>query len=320
MTAQKSATFDFSGKRVWVTGHNGMVGSALMRRLACEKCQLLTAPRETVDLRRQVDVECWMEANRPDAVFVAAARVGGILANSTRPAEFLYDNLAIEINVIEAARRVGVGKLLFLASSCVYPRLASQPMAEEALLTGPLEPTNESYALAKIAGIMLCRSYHIQYGCDFISATPTNVYGPGDNFDPVSGHVIAALVAKAYAAKQSNLRKLTVWGTGTPRREFIYVDDVANALVFLMTHYSGSEHINVGVGYDLTIKEIAQRVMRAAGIETKIWFDSSKPDGMPRKLVDSSKLFALGWKPRIELDDGLRATCEWYEQRGTHPR
>jgi GDP-L-fucose synthase len=305
--------FDLTGRKVWVAGHRGMVGSALVRRLKAENCELLTVDRNGVDLRRQDEVERWMETHRPDAVFVAAATVGGILANDTRPAEFLYDNLAIEANIIEAARQVGVAKLLFLGSSCIYPRLAPQPIPEGALLAGPLEPTNQWYAVAKIAGVMLCRAYRRQYGLDFIAAMPTNLYGPMDNFDLQSSHVIPALIAKAHAAKQSG-GQIEVWGSGKPRREFLYVDDLADALVFLMRNYSDEEHINIGVGSDLTILELAELVARVVGTEAQIRFDPSKPDGTPRKLLDSSKLFALGWRPSTPLEQGLHKTYEWYMQ------
>ena len=313
MMAQKSSTFDLAGRRVWVAGHGGMVGSALMRRLEREKCKLLTVAREAADLRRQADVERWMEASRPDAVFVAAATVGGILANDSRPADFIYDNLAIEVNIVEAARRVGVSKLLFLGSSCIYPRLAAQPMAEDALLTGPLEPTNQWYAVAKIAGIMLCRAYRRQYGLDFIAAMPTNLYGPMDNFDLEASHVVPALIAKAHAAKNRG-SDIVVWGTGKPKREFLYVDDLADALVFLMCNYSGEEHVNIGVGSDLMIRELAEMIARIVGVENRLRFDPSKPDGAPQKLLDSGKLRALGWRPQTTLEDGIRATYDWFKQ------
>jgi GDP-L-fucose synthase len=313
MTTQRTLPFDLAEKKIWVAGHRGMVGRALMRRLEREKCRLLTVARETADLRRQADVERWMETNRPDAVFVAAATVGGILANDTRPAEFIYDNLAIEANIIEAARRVGVAKLLFLGSSCIYPRLAPQPMREDALLTGPLEPTNQWYAVAKIAGIMLCRAYRRQYGLDFISAMPTNLYGPVDNFELQSSHVVPALIAKAHAAKQQR-GEIVIWGTGKPRREFLYVDDLADALVFLMRNYSDEEHINVGVGSDLTISELAGLIARIVGVENRFRFDSSKPDGAPQKLLESSKLASLGWRAQTTLDQGLQRTYEWFLQ------
>ncbi len=307
-----SAGYPLAGKRVFVAGHRGMVGSALMRRLQAEGCDLITAGRNEVDLRRQADVEAWMAVNRPQAVFVAAAKVGGILANDSYPAEFLYDNLAIELNVIEAARRAGVEKLLFLGSSCIYPRLAPQPIAEQALLSGPLEPTYQWYAVAKIAGLMLCRAYRRQHGCDFISAMPTNVYGPGDNFDLQTSHVVPALIVKAHAAKRAGKNELEIWGSGAPRREFIFVDDLADALVFLMTRYSGEEHVNIGVGSDVTIKELAEKVAAAVGFAPSLRFDASKPDGTPQKLLDSAKLRSLGWSPRTDLAEGLRATYAWY--------
>lgn len=307
-----SRAYDLRGKRVWVAGHRGMVGSAIVRRLQSVDCEVLVVGRDLVDLRRQTEVERWMARERPDAVFVAAATVGGILANDTRPAEFLYDNLAIECNIIEAAYRAGVKKLLFLGSSCIYPRLAPQPMREDALLTGPLEPTNQWYAVAKIAGIMMCRAYRRQYGSDFISAMPTNLYGPGDNFDLASSHVIPALIAKADAAKRSNADTLPVWGTGAPRREFMYADDLADALVFLMQHCSREEHVNVGVGSDVRIGELAEMVSRAVGFKGEISFDATKPDGTPRKLMDSSVLLGMGWRPKTDLETGLRETYRWY--------
>lgn len=304
--------YDLAGKRVWVAGHRGLVGSAIVRRLARENCEVLTAGRETVDLRRQADVENWVASARPEAVFLAAATVGGILANDTRPADFLYDNIAIETNVIEAARHTGVSKVLLLGSSCIYPRLAQQPMREDALLTGPLEPTNQWYAIAKISGIMLCRAYRQQYGLDFISAMPTNIYGPGDNFDLQASHVIPALLAKAHAAKIKGEAEVVVWGTGSPLREFLHVDDLADALVFLMRNYSDEEHVNIGVGADLAIRELAALVIRIVGFKGALRFDTSMPDGMPRKLLDSSRLFGMGWRPRIGLEDGLRQTYDWY--------
>ncbi len=300
------------GKRVWVAGHRGLVGSALVRRLAREKCEILTVGRETADLRRQADVERWMESARPDAVFMAAATVGGILVNDTRPADFLYDNIAIETNVVEAARRTGVSKLLLLGSSCIYPRLAPQPMREDALLTGSLEPTNQWYAVAKISGIMLCRAYRRQYGLDFISAMPTNIYGPGDNFDLRSSHVIPALLAKAHAAKVNGEADLVVWGTGAPLREFLHVDDLADALIFLMQNYSDEEHVNIGIGSDVTIRDLAETVVRIVGFKGALRFDAAMPDGMPRKLLDSTRLLGMGWRPLIGLEEGLRQTYDWY--------
>ena len=306
------AAFDLAGKRVWVAGHRGMVGSALCRRLAAEDCEILTVGREHLDLTRQADVEGWISDNRPDAVFLAAARVGGILANDTYPAEFLRDNLMIEANIVDAAWKSGVGKLLFLGSSCIYPKHAPQPMREEHLLTGPLEPTNEWYAIAKIAGIKMCQAYRRQYGCDFISAQPTNLYGIGDNFDLASSHVAPALMAKAHAAKGRGDDTLMVWGSGTPKREFLYVDDLADALVFLMKTYSDAEHINVGSGEETTIAELARTVADVVGFRGELVFDSSKPDGTPRKLLDSSRLDAMGWRAATTLHDGLDATYRWY--------
>lgn len=304
--------YSLSGKKVWVAGHRGMVGSALMRRLAAEDCELLTVGRDRVDLRRQAEVERWLEEARPQAVFIPAATVGGILANDTRPAEFLYDNLMIEANIIDAARNVGVEKLMFLGSSCIYPKFAEQPITEDALLTGPLEPTNQWYAIAKIAGIKLCQAYRRQYGCDFISAMPTNLYGLGDNFDLQSSHVLPALMAKMHDAKVRNAANVTIWGTGTPMREFLYVDDCADALVFLMKNYSGEEHVNVGSGTDLTILELAETVKRIVGFKGEIVRDSTKPDGTPRKLMDAGKLRAMGWKPQVSLEEGIGRVYAWY--------
>ena len=307
--------FQLAGKRVWVAGHAGMVGSAVMRRLASENCHLLTATRDELDLRRQVEVERWMSVHKPEVVIIAAAKVGGILANDSAPATFLYDNLAIESNIIHAAHSGGVKKLLFLGSSCIYPRLAPQPMREDALLTGPLEPTNQWYAIAKIAGIMLCRAYRRQHGSDFISAMPTNLYGIGDNFDLTSSHVIPALIAKANAAKRNNKSELVVWGTGAPRREFMYADDLAAALVFLLKHYSDEQHVNIGVGSDVTIRELAETVAHVVGFDGRLVFDNSKPDGTPRKLMDSSIILAMGWKPQTNLETGLALTYRWYLER-----
>ncbi|HEV2547070.1 MAG TPA: GDP-L-fucose synthase [Stellaceae bacterium] len=304
--------FPLAGRRVFVAGHRGMVGSALLRRLAAEKCALLTVARGDVDLRRQEQVERWFAAERPDAVFMAAATVGGILANDTRPAEFIYDNLAIATNVVEAARRGGVQKLLFLASSCIYPRLAPQPMAEEALLTGPLEPTNQWYALAKIAGLKLCAAYRRQYGSDFITAQPTNLYGPGDTYDLAASHVVPALIAKTYRAKLEGAPEVEIWGTGTPRREFLHVDDLADALVFLMERYSGEGHINVGCGEDVSIRELAQMIAEVVGYRGGFRYAREKPDGAPRKLLDVAKLTALGWRPRIPLRAGLEDAYRWF--------
>ena len=301
--------FDLSGARVWVAGHNGMVGSAVVRRLAREPVgAVLTADRHAVDLRRQADVEAWVTANRPDVIVLAAARVGGILANDRYPADFLYDNLAIETAIIKAAADAGVAKLLFLGSSCIYPKLALQPIAETSLLTGSLEPTNQWYAIAKIAGVMLCDAFRRQHGLDFISAMPTNLYGPGDSYHPENSHVIPGLIRKAMAAKAGGAAEMTVWGSGTPRREFLYVDDLADALVFLLRRYSAEGPINVGSGSDITIADLAQQVAAAVGFNGKLMFDISKPDGTPRKLLDNAQLAALGWQAATGLDSGLTQT------------
>jgi GDP-L-fucose synthase len=304
--------FPLAGKRVWVAGHRGMVGSALVRRFGREDCEILTVTRQECDLVRQEQVERWMSAARPQAVIVAAAKVGGILANDSYPADFLYDNLMIEANVIHTARRVGVEKLLFLGSSCIYPKLAPQPISEDALLTGPLEPTNEWYAIAKIAGIKLCQAYRRQHGCDFISAMPTNLYGPGDNFDLMSSHVVPALIAKMHHAKQVGAEEVEIWGTGRPRREFLHVDDLADACVHLLQVYSGEDHVNVGCGEDLTIAELAETVRRVVGFAGRLRYNSERPDGTPRKLLDTSRLNALGWRPRVALADGLAEAYRWY--------
>ncbi|TFF23297.1 GDP-L-fucose synthase [Jiella endophytica] len=306
--------YDLKGKRVWVAGHRGMVGSAIVRRLAPEGCEVLTASRQEVDLKRQDAVQRWLAEKRPDAIFLAAAKVGGILANDTYPADFLYDNLMIEANIIQAAHEVGVEKLLFLGSSCIYPKFAEQPIKEEALLTGPLEPTNEWYAIAKIAGIKLCQAYRRQHGADFVSAMPTNLYGPGDNFDLKGSHVLPALIRKAHEAKLAGERELMLWGSGTPRREFLHVDDCADALVHLMKHYSDDTHVNVGSGEDVTINELAETVCRVVGLKAELKHDLTKPDGTPRKLMDAGKLRALGWQPRIALDDGIAAVYETFSR------
>lgn len=297
--------YKLKGKRVWVAGHRGMVGSAVARRLANEDCEVLTAGRDAVDLRRQADVESWMDANRPDAVVLAAAKVGGILANDSYPADFLYENLMIEANIIHAAYRANVEKLLFLGSSCIYPKFAPQPIPEDALLTGPLEPTNEWYAVAKIAGIKLAQAYRKQHGCDFISAMPTNLYGPGDNFDLNSSHVLPALIRKAHEAKVRGDATLTIWGTGTPRREFLHADDCADALVFLLKTYSDFEHVNVGSGEDIPIGDLAKLVCEVVGFNGEIVCDTTKPDGTPRKLMSGEKLRGMGWAPSIGLREGI---------------
>lgn len=305
-------TFVLAGKRIWVAGHRGMVGGAVARQLAQENATILTVDRAVLDLRDTAAVKSWMANNKPQAVILAAAKVGGIVANDTRPADFLYDNLAIENAIIHGAFETSVEKLLFLGSSCIYPKFAPQPITEDALLTGPLEPTNEWYAIAKIAGIKLCQAYRRQHGFDFISAMPTNLYGPGDNFDLTSSHVIPALMRKAHEAKTAGAKSMTIWGTGTPRREFLHVDDCASALIFLLKHYSGDQHVNVGSGTDVTIDELAQLVMQAVGFEGALEHDTSKPDGTPRKLMSNDKLAALGWAPQISLENGLQTTYRWF--------
>lgn len=304
--------FDLAGKRVWVAGHRGMVGAAIVRRLASEECEVLTVGRERLDLRRQAEVEEWVADAKPEAVFVAAATVGGIHANATRPAEFIYDNLALETAIIEAARRTRVAKLLFLGSSCIYPKMAPQPMAEDVLLTGPLEPTNQWYAIAKIAGLKLCDAYRRQYDCDFISAQPTNLYGEHDNFDLLQSHVVPALIRKVHEAKARGEPSFEVWGTGAPKREFLYVDDLADALVHLMKVYSAEGHVNVGTGEEVSIAELARRVAATVGFDGEIVFRTDKADGPPRKLVDVSLLASLGWTARTDLAEGLRRTYAWY--------
>jgi GDP-L-fucose synthase len=299
--------FDLRGRRVFIAGHSGMVGSAILRRLVTEDCELITAPRELVDLARQQATEDFFAAVRPDVVFLCAARVGGITANSSLPADFIYDNLVIATNVIHAAHKAGVAKLLNLGSSCIYPRLAPQPMTENLLLTAPLEPTNEWYAVAKIAAIKLCDAYRRQHGCDFISVMPTNLYGPGDNHHPEYSHVPAALIRRFHEAKDAAAPEVVVWGTGTPRREFLYVDDLADACVFVMQCWSGEGFLNIGTGEDLTIAEFARLVAETVGYHGRIVFDPMRPDGTPRKLLDISRIAALGWRATTALREGLAA-------------
>lgn len=306
--------FPLAGKRIFVAGHGGMVGSAVVRRLKRVDCEVLTVGHAEVDLRRQAETEAWMAKARPEVVFVAAATVGGILANDTRPAEFLYDNMMIEGNVIEAARRVGVQKLLFLGSSCIYPRLAKQPMSEDELLTGSLEPTNQWYAIAKIAGLKLCAAYRRQYGSDFISAQPTNLYGPGDTYDLRASHVIPALIAKMHQAKMTGADEVEIWGTGKPRREFLHVDDLADALIFLMERYSDESHVNVGWGEDVTIAELASLIADVVGFEGKLRYATDKPDGMPRKLLDIGLIERMGWRPTIQFREGLSDAYHWFAE------
>jgi GDP-L-fucose synthase len=305
-------SYDLAGKRIFIAGHRGMVGAGIVRRLASERCQVLTVGRDRLDLRDQAGVRSWMAREKPDAVVIAAAKVGGIYANDKYPAEFIYENLVIETNLIEAAFREGVEKLLFLGSSCIYPKIAPQPIAEEALLTASLEPTNEWYALAKIAGLKMCEAFRRQYGVDFISAMPTNLYGPGDNFDLEKSHVIPALIRKAHDAKLAGASTLTIWGSGSPRREFLHVDDAADAIVHLLKTYSAATHVNVGSGQDVTILKLAELVSDVVGFTGTIVTDPSKPDGTPRKLMDVSRLFDSGWRPKYGLKEGLRKTYAWY--------
>jgi GDP-L-fucose synthase len=306
--------YSLAGKTVFVAGHRGLVGSALVRRLEGEGCEILTATRAELDLCDQAAVRAWMRDRRPDAVFLAAAKVGGILANATYPTDFLYENLMIEANVIEAAFRADVGKLLFLGSSCIYPKFAEQPIVESSLLTGSLEPTNEWYAVAKIAGIKLAQAYRQQHGRDFVSVMPTNLYGPGDNFDLNSSHVLPALIRKAHEAKRSGAKEMVIWGTGSPRREFLHVDDCADACVHLMKTYSEAEHVNVGSGEDIPIYDLTRLVCDVVGFEGEIVRDPSKPDGTPRKLMSADKLRGLGWAPKVPLRDGVAATYAWFQE------
>lgn len=303
----------FKDARIYVAGHRGLVGSAILRKLEIDGfTNVLVATRDEVDLRDQAAVNAWFEANRPDYVYLVAGTVGGILANSTRPAEFLYDNLMIHATVVHASYQVGVQKLLYLGSSCIYPRQANQPITESELLAGPLEPTNEGYALAKITGIKLCQTYRRQYGCNFISAMPTNLYGPGDNFDLAGGHVLPAMIRKFHEAKVEGREVVEIWGSGSPLREFLHVDDLADACTFLMQHYSGDDHINVGTGIDVSIRTLAEMVAEVVHPEAELVFDSSKPDGTPRKLLNVDRLEELGWQARLPLGEGIRSTYDWY--------
>lgn len=305
-------SFDLTGRRVWVAGHRGMAGSAIVRRLMREDCEIVTVTRSELDLLRQADVNAWMADEKIEAVFLAAATVGGIMANMMRPADFLYENLVIATNVIHAASQTGVKKLLFLGSSCIYPRLAEQPMREEALLTGALEPTNEWYAIAKIAGIKLCQAFRRQYGCDFVSVMPTNLYGPGDRYDGQDSHVVAALIMKIHAAKMTNSATVELWGSGTPRREFLYSEDLADACVFVMKNYSDEIFLNVGTGRDMTVLELAESIARIVGWKGTFTFDRSKPDGMPRKVMDVSRLRAMGWSAPTDFETGMKEAYRWY--------
>jgi GDP-L-fucose synthase len=305
--------YDLTGKRVWVAGHRGMVGAALVRRLEHEPIgELLTATSSEVDLRRQEPTEAFVADARPDVVLLAAAKVGGIEANRTRQAEFLYDNLVIGANVVEAAHRAGVERTVILGSSCVYPREAPQPITEDSLLTGPLEPTNEGYAIAKIAALELGKMYRRQHGMAVVSLMPSNLYGPHDNYDPTSSHVLAALIRKVHEAKVSGASTVTVWGTGTPRREFLHVDDLADATLHALRHHEGEDHLNVGWGRDVTVREAAEAICEVVGFDGELTFDTSMPDGMPRKLLDVSRMRDLGWEPRIELREGLADAYGWF--------
>lgn len=309
-------TYQLSGKTVWVAGHNGMVGSAIVRRLKSEGIgKLLTVDRGELDLTDQAAVRIWVANSKPDIIFLAAAKVGGIAANDRYPADFIYQNLAIASNVIDAAYRANVEKLVNLGSSCVYPKFASQPIEESALLTGPLEPTNEWYAIAKIASLKMCAAYRKQYGCDFISAMPTNLYGQYDNFHPENSHVLPALIRKAHIAKQENAASMEIWGSGKALREFMYADDCADALVFLSKYYSADEHVNLGTGKEFSIKEIAEIIMKIVGFEGALETDMSRPDGTPRKLLNSEKIEKMGWVPKTTLEQGIADTYKWYKQK-----
>lgn len=308
----KAMEYELQGKRVWVCGHRGMVGGALLRRLRGRGAEALTATRAECDLRRQDLVEEWMRAQRPDVVILAAAKVGGILANQTYPADFLYENLMIEANVIHAAYQIGVEKLLFIASSSIYPKFTAQPIAEAALLTASLEPTHECYAIAKIAGIKLCQAYRQQYGARFISVVPTNLYGPGDSFDLKTSHVLPALLRKAHDLKMRGDGMLELWGSGTPRREFLFADDFADGCLFVLEHYDEADHVNVGYGDDVTTHELARLILGVVGVAADIRLDPTKPDGTPRKLLDSSRINALGWRPAHTLEEGIKATYSWF--------
>ncbi len=308
--------YSLKGKRVFVAGHRGMVGSAIARRLVRENCEIITVSRSELDLTNQAQTTDWMAKNRPEAIFMAAAKVGGIHANNTMRAEFIYENLTIATSIVHSAHLSGIEKMLFLGSTCIYPRLAPQPLSEDSLLTGPLEPTNEPYAIAKIAGIKLCEAYRDQYGSDFISVMPTNLYGPGDNYHPEHSHVVAALIRRFHEAKVSAAPEVVVWGTGKPRREFLYVDDMADACVHLMKTYSGKGIVNIGTGEDIAIAEFARVVAKVVGYEGRIAYDTSKPDGTPRKLVDVTRLNGLGWKATTSLEDGLRLAYQDFQAGG----
>ncbi|WP_119420547.1 GDP-L-fucose synthase family protein [Desertibaculum subflavum] len=306
--------FELKGRRVWIAGHRGMVGAALLRRLQREPVTLLAADRAALDLRRQADVETWVEKNKPEAIIIAAAKVGGIKANDAYPVDFLYDNLAIQTNILRAAAEQGVARVMVLGSSCVYPKLAEQPIKEETLLTAPLEPTNQWYALAKIAAMKLAESYRRQHGRDFVSVVPTNLYGPGDNFDLEQGHVISALMRKIHEAKQAGRDAVEIWGTGNPKREFVFVDDAADGLVFLLQNYAGEDPINLAGGEEVSIRELAGLLAEIINYQGRFEYLTDRPDGMPRKLLDSQRISKMGWVPSTSLRDGLMATYRWFAQ------
>ena len=299
-------------ERIWVAGHRGMVGSAITRLLESQNRTVITVDRSVLDLRQQDEVEFWLRANRPTSIIFAAAKVGGIVANSTYPADFIYDNLTIQTNVIHGAHKAGVDRLVFLGSSCIYPKFSEQPIKESSLLTGALEPTNEWYAIAKISGIMTCQAYRLQHGRRYISVMPCNLYGPNDNFNLETSHVLPALMRKFHEAKISDAKQVVVWGSGTPLREFLHVDDLAKGVVWCLDNYDEYQHINCGAGFDVTIRELAEMVGRTVGFQGKLVFDKTKPDGTPRKIMDSSRIRALGWKPDISFEDGIAATYQWY--------
>jgi GDP-L-fucose synthase len=309
--------YKIEGKRIWVAGHNGMVGRAVVRALEQRNCTILKATRDDADLTRQTEVEHWMADAKPDAIIICAAKVGGILANDIYPADFIYENIMIESNIIHEAFKQKVGKLVFLGSSCIYPKFASQPISEEALLTGSLEPTNEWYALAKIAGIKICQAYNKQYGCNFISAMPTNLYGPYDNYDLKTSHVIPALIRKAHEAKLKDENQMEVWGSGNAQREFLHVDDCADGILFLLEHYSGFKHVNLGTGEDITIRNLAQLIFDVVGFKGQLHFDNSKPEGTPRKVLNIKKINGLGWKHHIELLEGIKMTYDFFRTNDT---
>lgn len=313
-------TFDLTGRRVWIAGHRGMVGSALVRRLQHEPVTLLTVDRATLDLRRQVEVQAWVAQNKPDVIVIAAAKVGGIKANDAYPVDFLYDNLAIQTNILRAAAEQGVARVMVLGSSCVYPKLAEQPIREETLLTAPLEPTNQWYALAKIAAMKLAESYRRQEARDFISVVPTNLYGPGDNFDLEQGHVISALMRKIHEAKQAGRDSVEIWGTGAPKREFVFVDDAADGLVFLLRHYADGAPINLAGGEEVSIRELATILGGIIGYHGRFQYLTDRPDGMPRKLLDAGRIRELGWRPTTGLKEGLAATYRWFVATGGQRR